>query len=58
MQGLFLFVFSLFFEKLKISEETEHVTVPAGYLLLFCTLDEKGCVSIRYKDSDGNYGDM
>lgn len=45
-------------QKLKISEETEHVTVPAGYLLLFCTLDEKGCVSIRYKDSDGNYGDM
>ena len=45
-------------QKLQISEETEHVTVPAGYLLLFCTLDEKGCVIIRYKDSDGNYGDM
>lgn len=44
--------------KLNTDEAFSNAVVPAGQLLIFYVLDTEGNIVKRYKDSNGNFGDM
>ena len=43
---------------LHIDADFANAVVPAGQLLIFFSVDSNGKVVKRYKDSNGNFGDM
>ena len=44
--------------QIKKDSDFKNAVVPAGSLLIFLALDSSGKVVKRYKDSNGNFGNM